>query len=357
MIHPTQPQSGDIHQPTGSAIGSTKTSLAIRPRRLRRTAGLRAMVRETELRPADFIYPLFVTHGSAIRQPISSMPGVFQLSIDQLPAEAAEIVKLGIPAVLLFGIPASKDAVGKENFDSNGIVQQAIRALKAAQPSLVVVTDVCLCEYTDHGHCGLLNGEVHFHEYLEQDYVLNDETLAILQQVALSHARAGADIVAPSGMIDGMVQAIRAVLDENDFAHIPIMSYAVKYASGFYGPFREAAQGSPKFGDRRTHQMDPANAREALREAALDVAEGADFLIVKPALAYLDIIQRVHQQHPELPMVAYNVSGEYSMIKAAVANGWLDEERVVMETLIGIKRAGADLIISYHAKDVAQWLK
>ena len=357
MIHPTQPQSGDIHQPTGSAIGSTKTSLAIRPRRLRRTAGLRAMARETELSPADFIYPLFVTHGSAVRQPISSMPGVFQLSIDQLPAEAAEIVKLGIPAVLLFGIPASKDAVGKENFDSNGIVQQAIRALKAAQPSLVVVTDVCLCEYTDHGHCGLLNGEVHFHEYLEQDYVLNDETLAILQQVALSHARAGADIVAPSGMIDGMVQAIRSVLDENDFAHIPIMSYAVKYASGFYGPFREAAQGSPKFGDRRTHQMDPANAREALREAALDVAEGADFLIVKPALAYLDIIQRVHQQHPELPMVAYNVSGEYSMIKAAAANGWLDEERVVMETLIGIKRAGADLIISYHAKDVAQWLR
>ena len=314
------------------------------------------MVRETELNPADFIYPLFVTHGENVRQPISSMPGVFQLSIDQLAEEARSIYSQGIPAVLLFGIPASKDAVGKENYDDDGIVQQAIRTLKVAQPDLVIVTDVCLCEYTDHGHCGLLNGETHLHEHLAQDYVLNDETLAVLNQAALSHARAGADIVAPSGMIDGMVRSIRSALDEHDFAHIPIMSYAIKYASGFYGPFREAAQGAPKFGDRRTHQMDPANAGEALREAAIDVGEGADFLMVKPALAYLDIIQRVRQQHPELPLVAYNVSGEYSMIKAAAANGWLDEERVVMETLIGIKRAGADIIISYHAKDVAGWL-
>lgn len=331
--------------------------MPIRPRRLRHSSGLRSLVRETELNPADFIYPLFVTHGENIRKPISSMPGVFQLSIDQLAEEARSIYSLGIPAVLLFGIPASKDPIGKENYDDNGIVQQAIHALKAAQPELLIVTDVCLCEYTDHGHCGLLNGETHLHEHLAQDYVLNDETLTVLNQVALSHVRAGADIVAPSGMLDGMVRSIRGALDEHDFAHIPIMSYAVKYASGFYGPFREAAQGAPKFGDRRTHQMDPANAREALREAAIDVAEGADFLMVKPALAYLDIIQRVRQQHPELPLVAYNVSGEYSMIKAAAANGWLDEERVVMETLIGIKRAGADIIISYHAKDVAGWLK
>ncbi|MFN8439876.1 MAG: porphobilinogen synthase [Caldilineaceae bacterium] len=330
--------------------------MPVRPRRLRRLPGLRAMVRETQLDAQDFIYPLFVTHGSGIRQPISSMPSVFQLSIDQAVHEAQQAADLGIPAVLLFGLPTSKDPVGLENFAENGIVQQAIRAIKAALPNLIVITDVCLCEYTDHGHCGLLNGEEHFHEHLERDYVLNDETLEILQQVVISHAQVGADIVAPSGMIDGMVQSLRSALDSHDFTHIPIMSYAVKYASGFYGPFREAAQGAPKFGDRRTHQMDPANAREALREAALDVAEGADFLMVKPALAYLDVIQRLRQQHPELPLVAYNVSGEYSMIKAAAANGWIDEQRIVLETLIGMKRAGADLIITYHALDAARWL-
>ena len=328
---------------------------AIRPRRLRTSPALRSMVRETHLGPADFIYPLFVTHGEEVRQPIPSMPGVFQLSIDQLAREAEEVTALGIPAVVLFGLPAKKDPVGLENFAADGIVQQAIRALKTAVPELVVVTDVCLCEYTDHGHCGILNSD-DLHPHLEAGYVLNDETLEILVKVALSHAEAGADIVAPSGMMDGMIAALRTGLDAHDFGHIPIMSYAVKYASAFYGPFRDAADGAPQFGDRKTHQMDPANAREALREADLDVAEGADFLMVKPALPYLDIICRVHEQHPQLPMVAYNVSGEYAMIKAAAANGWLEEERVVLETLTGIKRAGADLIITYHAKDAARWL-
>ncbi len=331
--------------------------LSKRPRRLRSSPGLRSMVRETRLTPEHFIYPLFITHGKQVRHPISSMPGVYQLSIDQLAEEARSILELGIPAVLLFGIPAHKDPIGEENFADEGIVQQAIRILKTVAPELVIVTDVCLCEYTSHGHCGLLNGDLHFHEHLPPDYVLNDETLAILNRVAVSHARAGADIVAPSGMLDGMVASIRTALDNQGFAHIPIMSYAVKYASGFYGPFREAAQGAPKFGDRGTHQMDPANGREALREADIDVAEGADFLMVKPALAYLDVIHRLHERHPELPLVAYNVSGEYAMIKAAAANGWLDERRVVMETLIGIKRAGADLIITYHAKDAAAWLR
>ena len=333
----------------------------IRPRRLRKSPGLRAMVRETQLSAADFIYPLFVTHGRQVRQEIPSMPGVFQLSVDQLAQEAEEAAALGIPALLLFGLPMEKDAIGLENFAADGIVQQAIGAIKTAVPQMIVVTDVCLCEYTDHGHCGVLNdpqgqGQVANHSHLEAGYVLNDETLEILAKVAVSHAEAGADIVAPSGMMDGMVAAIRAGLDEQGFDHIPIMSYAVKYASAFYGPFRDAADGAPKFGDRKTHQMDPANAREALREADLDVAEGADFLMVKPALPYLDIICRVHEQHPQLPMVAYNVSGEYAMIKAAAANGWLEEERVVLETLTGIKRAGADLIITYHAKDAARWL-
>lgn len=327
----------------------------IRPRRLRRTEALRCMVRETELTANDFIYPLFVTHGEEVRQPIASMPGVFQLSIDQLEGEARELAALGIPAVILFGLPAEKDPVGLENFAAEGIVQQAIRAIKTAVPDLIVVTDVCLCEYTDHGHCGLLN-TADLHPHLEEGYVLNDETLDILVKVALSHAAAGADVVAPSGMMDGMIAAIRAGLDDSDYEHIPIMSYAVKYASAFYGPFRDAADGAPKFGDRKTHQMDPANSREALREAALDVAEGADFLMVKPALAYLDVIRLLQEQYPELPMVAYNVSGEYAMLKAAAANGWLDEERVVLETLTGMKRAGADLIITYHAKDAARWL-
>jgi porphobilinogen synthase len=327
----------------------------IRPRRLRSSPALRRMVRETHLAPADFIYPLFVAHGEGVRQPIPSMPGVFQLSVDQLAREAQEVTALGIPAVVLFGLPAEKDPVGLENFAADGIVQQAIRALKSAVPQLIVITDVCLCEYTDHGHCGLLNTPEK-HPHLEEGYVLNDETLDILVKVALSHTEAGADIVAPSGMIDGMIAAIRAGLDDDDYEHIPIMSYAVKYASAFYGPFRDAADGAPKFGDRKTHQMDPANSREALREAALDVAEGADFLMVKPALPYLDIIRQLRDQYPELPLVAYNVSGEYSMIKAAAANGWLEEERVVLETLTGIKRAGADLIITYHARDAARWL-
>ncbi|MBX3053172.1 MAG: porphobilinogen synthase [Caldilineaceae bacterium] len=319
----------------------------IRPRRLRHTPALRRMVAETTLDPADFIYPLFIQHGENQRIPIRSMPGQFRLSVDQLAGEAAELKSLGVPAVVLFGIPAHKDPIGLENFADDGIVQQAIRALKAANPELVVITDVCLCEYTDHGHCGLLD---------EAGYVLNDETLEVLQQVVVSHARCGADIVAPSGMIDGMVAAIRAALDGEGYSHLPVMSYAVKYASAFYGPFREAADGAPRFGDRKTHQMDPTNAEEALREAALDVAEGADFLMVKPALPYLDVIRRVKERFPELPLAAYNVSGEYAMLKAAAANGWLDEQRVILETLTGIRRAGADLILTYHAKEAAGWL-
>lgn len=333
------------------------SGLVHRPRRLRRSPAIRALVSETTLTVDDFVYPLFVTHGAGIRKPIGSMPGIDQLSVDQLQSEAESIAKLGIRAVLLFGIPASKDPVGVENFDDNGIVQQAIRAIKEAVPDLVVVTDVCLCEYTDHGHCGVLNaGGDRLHPQLEEGYVLNDETLDILRRVAVSHARVGADIVAPSGMIDGMVGAIRDALDEHDFSHVPIMSYAVKYASGFYGPFREAAEGAPKFGDRKTHQMDPRNVREALKESALDVDEGADILMVKPALAYLDVIRKVKDTYPEIPMAAYNVSGEYSMIKAAAANGWLEEEKTAMEVLTAIKRAGADLVITYHAKDAAGWL-
>ena len=265
----------------------------IRPRRLRNSPGLRTMVRETQLRPADFIYPLFVTHGEQVRQEISSMPGVFQFSVDLLAKEAQEAAALGIPALILFGLPAQKDAVGLENFAADGIVQQAIRAIKTAVPQMIVMTDVCLCEYTDHGHCGVLNDGPQANPNLEVGYVLNDETLEILAKVAVSHAQAGADIVAPSGMMDGMVAAIRAGLDADGFEQMPIMSYAVKYASAFYGPFRDAADGAPKFGDRKTHQMDPANAREALREADLDVAEGADFLMVKPALPYLDIVRQV----------------------------------------------------------------
>lgn len=341
--------------------GRTETAgfPAVRPRRLRRSPTLRRMVRENDLGSDDFIYPFFVTHGDDVRQPIASMPGIYQYSVDQLAAEAKTVAGLGIPAVILFGIPAEKDPIGLENFNSEGIIARAIRTIKEAVPELLVVTDVCLCEYTDHGHCGVLNtgnGE-RPHTHLEEGYVLNDETLPILGHVAVAHARAGADIVAPSGMMDGMVAAIRASLDENDFSHIPIMSYAVKYASSFYGPFRDAAEGAPKFGDRRSHQMDPANTREALREAALDVAEGADFLMVKPALPYLDVIRQVHDAFPELPMVAYNVSGEYAMVKAAAAQGWLDEQGVVLETLLGMKRAGADLIITYHALDAARWLK
>jgi porphobilinogen synthase len=321
---------------------------ARRPRRLRRTAALRDLVRETTLEPDDFVHPLFVVPGEDVRRPVSSMPGVDQLSVDLVAGEARELVMRGVKAVLLFGIPSAKDPHGLESYADDGVVQQAIRALKDASPELVVATDVCLCEYTDHGHCGLLDGE---------GYVLNDETLEVLGRIAVSHGEAGADVVAPSGMIDGMVGAIRGALDGEGLHGVAILSYAVKYASAFYGPFREAAEGAPAFGDRRSHQMDPGNAREALREAALDVDEGADALMVKPALGYLDVVRAVRERFPELPLAAYNVSGEYAMVKAAAANGWLDERAVVLEVLTGIRRAGADLVVTYHAKDAAAWLQ
>jgi porphobilinogen synthase len=329
-----------------------------RPRRLRTLPGLRDMVRETTVAPAQLIYPLFAVHGRDVRTPVSSMPGVFQLSVEKLAQEAREAADLGIRAILLFGIPAAKDPRGSESHAKDGIIPRAIKAVKDASPDLVVVTDVCMCEYTDHGHCGILNtGVPRPVPSLPEGYLLNDETLEVLQRISLSHVEAGADIVAPSGMIDGMVSAIRGALDGAGFAHAPIMSYAVKYASAFYGPFREAAQGAPKFGDRRSHQMDPSNAREALREAALDVQEGADFLMVKPALPYLDVIRLLRDHFPEHPLVAYNVSGEYAMLKAAARNGWLDEEAAVREALTGMRRAGADLVITYHAKEAARWLR
>lgn len=331
-------------------------SLIARPRRLRATPALRAMVRETELNARDFIYPLFVRHGTG-RTAIGSMPGVYQLSVEEAVQEAETAARSGVNAVILFGIPASKDPIGLENFAEDGIVQQAIRAIKKEIPEMVVVTDVCLCEYTDHGHCGILNTGEHFQTGLPEGYVLNDPTLDVLAKVAISHAQCGADIVAPSGMMDGMVAAIREGLDEAGYENLPIMSYAVKYASSFYGPFRDAAEGAPKFGDRKSHQMDPANVREALREAALDADEGADMLMVKPALAYLDVIRVVKDAFPELPMAAYNVSGEYAMIKAAAQNGWVDEAKVTLEALTSIKRAGADVIITYHALDAARWIK
>ena len=319
-----------------------------RPRRLRRTAALRDLVRETTLQPDDFVHPLFVVPGEGVRKPVQSMPGVDQLSVDQLATEARELAALGVKAVVLFGIPSSKDPHGLESYADDGVVQRAIAALKHANPSLVVMTDVCLCEYTDHGHCGLLD---------DTGSVLNDETLEVLRRIAASHGEAGADVVAPSGMIDGMVGAIRGALDEEGLQHVAILSYAVKYASAFYGPFREAAEGAPAFGDRRSHQMDPGNAREALREVALDVEEGADALMVKPALGYLDVVRNVRERFPELPLAAYNVSGEYAMLKAAAANGWLDERAAVLEVLTGIRRAGADLVVTYHAKDAAAWLQ
>jgi len=317
-----------------------------RLRRLRYSGALRRLVRETRLSAEDFVYPLFVVHGSGVRNAIPSMPGQYQLSLDQLPAEAQELRALGIPAVLLFGIPASKDEQASEAYAPDGIVQQAVRALKQADPDLLVVTDVCLCEYTSHGHCGIVrDGDVD-----------NDATLPLLAQTALSHAQAGADMVAPSAMMDGQVAAIRQTLDENGFAQTPIMAYAAKYASAFYGPFREAAESTPQFGDRCGYQMDPANAREALREIESDVAEGADIVMVKPALAYLDVLARARQRF-DLPLATYNVSGEYAMIKAAAANGWLDERRIVLEVLTAIKRAGADIVITYHAKEAARWLR
>jgi porphobilinogen synthase len=319
-----------------------------RPRRLRRTAALRDLVRETTLDSSDFVYPLFVVPGEDVRNAVSSMPGVDQISVDHLAGEARELAALGVKAVLLFGIPSAKDAHGSESYADDGVVQHAIRALKDASPQLVVMTDVCMCEYTDHGHCGLLDADGH---------VLNDETLEVLGRIAVSHAEAGADVVGPSGMIDGMVGAIRGALDAEGLQGVAILSYAVKYASAFYGPFREAAEGAPAFGDRRSHQMDPGNAREALREVALDVEEGADALMVKPALGYLDVVRSVRERFPELPLAAYNVSGEYAMVKAAAANGWLDEPAAVLEVLTSIRRAGADLVVTYHAKDAAAWLQ
>ena len=321
---------------------------ARRPRRLRRTAALRDLVRETTLSPDDLVYPLFVVPGETVRNPIASMPGIDQVSVDALAGEARALGSLGIKAVLLFGIPSSKDALGLESFADDGIVQQAVRALKDSSPELVVMTDACLCEYTDHGHCGLLDAA---------GDLLNDETLEILGRIAVSHGEAGADVVAPSGMIDGMVGAIRTALDRDGLERVAILSYAVKYASALYGPFRDAAEGAPAFGDRRSHQMDPANAREALREVALDVEQGADALMVKPATGYLDVVARVREGFPELPLAAYNVSGEYAMVKAAAANGWLDERAVVLELLTGIRRAGADFVVTYHAKDASAWLQ
>ena len=317
-----------------------------RARRLRRNDTMRRMVRETFLRPEDMIYPMFSAFGKDIKKEIVSMPGIYQQSIEHIVTEAKEVYELGIPAVLLFGIPETKDALGQDAYSDTGIIQETIKAIKAAVPKLLVITDVCMCEYTDHGHCGVIkDGDVD-----------NDETLKLLAAEALSHARAGADIVAPSDMMDGRIAAIREVLDANGFTDIPIMSYAVKYASAYYGPFREAAESTPQFGDRRSYQMDPANRIEAFREAELDIQECADFLMVKPALAYLDILRDLKERY-NLPLVAYNVSGEYSMIKAAAEKDWIDGDRVMMETLVGMKRAGADLIITYHAKEAARLLK
>lgn len=319
---------------------------AYRARRLRRNANLRSMIRETHLHVEDMIYPMFSAFGEKIKKEIPSMPGIYQQSIEHIVAEAKEVYALGIPAVILFGIPETKDPVGLDAYCEQGIIQNTVRAIKEAVPELTVITDVCMCEYTDHGHCGVIkDGDVD-----------NDATLKLLAAEALSHAQAGADIIAPSDMMDGRIEAIRDILDENGFEQIPIMSYAVKYASAYYGPFRDAADSTPQFGDRRSYQMDPANRREALREAQLDVQECADFLMVKPALAYLDIIRDLRDNF-DLPLVCYNVSGEYSMIKAAAANDWIDEDRLIMETLLSMKRAGADLIITYHAKEAARLLK
>ena len=317
-----------------------------RPRRLRKTELLRGLVRETRLTVANLIYPMFVCPGAAVRQEVSSMPGVFQQSADKIVEDCREVEELGIRGVILFGLPETKDPRGASSLQKDGVVQRAIEAIRKAKLNLIVITDVCLCEYTDHGHCGVIeNGEV-----------ANDATLEVLAEQSLSHARAGADIVAPSDMMDGRVAAIRKKLDENKFADLPILSYAVKYCSSFYGPFREAADSAPQFGDRRSYQMDSANSREALKEVALDLEEGADMIMVKPALPYLDIITRVRQEF-SVPVAAYNVSGEYSMVKAAAQKGWLDEKRAALEILTGIQRAGADVILTYHAKDAARWLQ
>lgn len=323
---------------------ATTTSFQ-RTRRLRQSPALRAFARETSLSASDFIYPLFVIEGEGIRNEISSMPGQFQLSLDNLDAELDEMIALGIPAVLLFGIPTEKDEIGSGAWAEDGIVQRAVRHIRERAPQMLIITDVCACEYTSHGHCGIIiDGSVD-----------NDQTLPLLAKAALSHARAGADIVAPSDMMDGRVAIIRQALDDAGFVNTPIMSYAAKYASAYYGPFREAAESTPTFGDRRTHQMDSGNIREAMREIDIDMQEGADAIIVKPALSYLDVV-RAARERVDVPVVAYNVSGEYAMVKAAARLGWIDEPRLTLETMLSMKRAGADRIISYHAKDVARWL-
>jgi porphobilinogen synthase len=331
---------------TENAATRFPRGLINRPRRTRRTENLRALVRETELDARDFIYPLFIVHGKNVREEIASMPGVYHQSLDVLAREIEQVSALGIPGIILFGLPARKDEFGSEDYDEHGIVQEAIRVCKRVNPELVVATDACMCQYTTHGHCGIVrNNEID-----------NDETLKYLAMTAVSHAAAGADIVAPSAMMDGQVGAIRAALDAQGFTNTLILAYAAKHASSFYGPFRDAADSPPQFGDRRQYQMDPANAREALREVALDVEEGADIVMVKPALAYLDVIHRVRENF-DLPIAAYNVSGEYSMVKAAARNGWLDGKKVALEILTAIKRAGADMILTYFAKDAAHWLK
>ena len=319
---------------------------------------MRHMFQDTILRPQDFIYPLFVRYGSDIQKPIGSMSGQYQWSVDKLAHEARQIATLGIPAVILFGIPKTKDARGSDNYNPDGVVPRAIRAIKDAVPELVVASDMCFCEYTDHGHCGIINqaGSDYYAPSLPEGYLLNDPTLDLLGRASVVHAQAGADIIAPSGMIDGMVGTIRNALDAAGFQHVAVMSYAAKYASTFYGPFRDAAESLPRFGDRRQYQMDPANRREALREVALDVAEGADILMIKPALPYLDVLSGVRQAY-NLPVAAYQVSGEYAMLHAAAANGWLDLRGSALESLISIKRAGADLILTYFAKDAARWLE
>jgi porphobilinogen synthase len=317
-----------------------------RPRRLRSGEVIRSMVRENRVNVSDLIYPFFICEGEGIRREVPSMPGVYNLSLDEFVAELAKVVELDIPAVLLFGIPDTKDCVGSGAYAEDGIVQKAVRIAKKTYPKLYVITDVCLCEYTDHGHCGIIeNGDVQ-----------NDPTLELLAKTAVSHAQAGADMIAPSDMMDGRVEAIREALNEAGFTNIPIMAYSAKYSSAFYGPFRDAAGSTPQFGDRRSYQMDPANGREALLETALDIEEGADIVMVKPGLAYLDVLQSLKNEF-QLPTCVYNVSGEYSMVKAAAANDWVDEKRIVMEIMTAFKRAGADLIITYHALDVAKWLK
>lgn len=322
-----------------------------RLRRLRHNADIRNLIKETRLHVDNLVLPLFIKHGTGVKNPISSMPGHFQISVDQLEEEISSITQLGLKHLLLFGIPAHKDSLGSDSYSDNGIIQTAIPMIKKLAPNLLVISDVCFCEYTDHGHCGVIVQRGHHHD------VDNDKTLALLAKQAVSHAKAGADIIAPSGNIDGMVQAIRHALDEAGFHHIPILSYSVKYSSSMYGPFREAAEGMPKFGDRRTYQMDLPNSHEAIRECALDIAEGADMLMVKPAHTYLDIISRVKQTYPELPLGAYHTSGEFAMIKAAAEKGWIDEKNTTLEVLTSIRRAGADFIITYFAKQVAEWLR